>query len=1214
MSNEFDNFEKNILDILEKRFEEPKILTVDFSSGTEIETVDGIYTLVTVKNPECAEYEELRESLSKLYQSLKNGGVLLIHALNPENIRVSTEIFYENPYRKQMLPLKATVALAKEAGFVRSTIIRDETNEYLETKLYFDISDVVNAVSAGYTLIAQKEGEDISFLDDIFSLKRGISLDEALSRFEKRELNDKKHIDILRDKISVFDDSVEEFGRESKKIRELVREIDKLKQSISRYEENTALLNQKLNSSDEEIAKLKELISKYDRERSSIKGELKILNMKLDEMRQENSEFRHFVHELAHDHHGLSKAFHQLHTHVNMTDKSCFAVKQCFRKVMENIKRVFKKKEINNAIITDSTDGKTENRDKSDPDFTVESEIRYSVERPILNAKPLLEYATKKSIDKNSKPSLAYFSPFEPAKSGIATYTSELLPHLSEYYDITLVADSDNMDAQRVYDGIEFELISVDEFTERADRFDRVLHHIGNSHYHIYSCKTLERFAGVIVLHDFYLSGMQKYREFENGDDKFWGLSLFKGHGYLPFRDYFSEKNYEKLSFEYPVNLQVLQRSLGVITHSEYAEKLSDEWYIKNILPQWSVVPHLREVKESRDKKGARAKLGIDESAFVICSFGHINKTKLSHRLLNAFIASSLSRERNVKLIFAGHRSDPDYCKKMEETAQKEGVADKVEITGWIEMDEFNLYLQASDIAVQLRTLSRGETSGTVLDALSYGLPVIVNANGSMAELERDAVYMLDDDFADSELIEALDELYRSQELRERLSQQGIEYLKRNNRPEHCAELYRDAIERFYESVKSQDYTKIDARPRQRQILVDVSTLVMDDLRTGVQRVVRAQLLQLMEVVPKSWRVEAVYLSLEGKPHYRYASDYLCRLLDIPVSLSDTEVEISAGDIFYGVDLYRYGVLEAAKAGVYEEYREKGVCVSFTIHDLLPIDFPHFFPEGTKEEHIEWLEAITKNSDMLVCTSETGAKITKESIEKLSIVPKEEMPKIVSVHLGADISSSAPDGTESKYSSLIEEMSKIPLFLMVGTVEPRKGHLQTIKAFEKLWSDGIEAALVVIGKEGWRGLPDEARRNLPETVKALKEAEVKHGDRFRWLTDVDDVSLEEFYRKSTVFLFASEDEGFGIPLIEAAHYGLPLLVRDREIFRELAGEYAEYFEDSLDENVLAEAIKHWLEAYGKGETADSKGMPCITWQESAERLYREFAGLCEEKS
>ena len=54
--------------------------------------------------------------------------------------------------------------------------------------------------------------------------------------------------------------------------------------------------------------------------------------------------------------------------------------------------------------------------------------------------------------------------------------------------------------------------------------------------------------------------------------------------------------------------------------------------------------------------------------------------------------------------------------------------------------------MQAADLAVQLRALSRGETSAAVFDCLAYGVPTIVNANGSMVELPEGSVLMLPDD------------------------------------------------------------------------------------------------------------------------------------------------------------------------------------------------------------------------------------------------------------------------------------------------------------------------------------------------------------------------------------------------------------------------------------------------------------------------------------
>src|SRR3546814_20205534 len=95
---------------------------------------------------------------------------------------------------------------------------------------------------------------------------------------------------------------------------------------------------------------------------------------------------------------------------------------------------------------------------------------------------------------------------------------------------------------------------------------------------------------------------------------------------------------------------------------------------------------------------------------------------------------------------------------------------------------------------------------------------------------------------------------------------------------------------------------------------------------------------------------------------------------------------------------------------------------------------------------------------------------------------------------------------------------------MVGTLEPRKAHAQAIAAFESLWARGTDIALVIVGKLGWRvdGLPDRLRRH-PE-----------FGKRLFWLEGISDEFLEQLYARTSFLLGASEGEGFGLPLIEAA--------------------------------------------------------------------------------
>ena len=89
------------------------------------------------------------------------------------------------------------------------------------------------------------------------------------------------------------------------------------------------------------------------------------------------------------------------------------------------------------------------------------------------------------------------------------------------------------------------------------------------------------------------------------------------------------------------------------------------------------------------------------------------------------------------------------------------------------------------------------------------------------------------------------------------------------------------------------------------------------------------------------------------------------------------------------------------------------------------------------------------------------------------------------------------------------------------------------------------------------------------------------------------------YAASTCLIAASYGEGFGLPLIEAAHHGLPLLVRDIPVFREVTAGKAQFFTDSHQPEVIAEATRDWLALYRQGKHPHSDAIAHLTWVESA---------------
>ncbi len=756
---------------------------------------------------------------------------------------------------------------------------------------------------------------------------------------------------------------------------------------------------------------------------------------------------------------------------------------------------------------------------------------------------------------------------------------------------------------------------SVAWFKANAERYDRVVYHFGNSHFHQHMFALLEEFPGVVVLHDFFLSGIAAHIEVTGYQPGYWTESLYQASGYRAVQQRFHTEDTADVVWQYPCNISVLRSALALLVHSENSRRLANQWYGEGSARDWFVIPHLRASEIAFDKLQARRQLDLADMDFVICSFGLLGSTKLNHRLLDAWLASELANDKNCLLVFVGENQEDSYGQALAAKIRRSGMGKRVCITGWADTNTFRQYLAAADIGVQLRTLSRGETSGTVLDCMNYALPTIVNANGSMADLPDDAVWKLPDEFTDVELVTALETLWRDQSYRQALGNRARETILTRHAPSNCADMYKDAIESAYfhalndlsalskaiagiETLHTEQQTllklareidlSIPSKFSPKQLFVDISELVLRDSKSGIQRVVRNILRELLEHPPEGYRVEPVYASHDHA--YRYARRFTLGFLNCPeLALADEVIEFRAGDIFLGLDLQPHVV--PAQRLFYQQLRNFGVKVQFLVYDLLPILMPKFFSEGASKQHQIWLEVVIE-SDGAICISNSVADELDGWIRANGYVRRRNF-KITSFHLGADLDgvNLSPHVSAIENNLVIKRLSERPTFLMVGTIEPRKGYAQTIAAFEMLWNEGVEVNLVIVGKIGW--MMDSMIHHLnnhPELEKRLF-----------WLQGINDEYLEKVYAASDCLIAASEGEGFGLPLIESAQHKLPIIARDIPVFREVAGQYAYYF-SGLKPQDLAGTIKSWLESYAKDGVPRSDNMPWLNWNQSTQQL------------
>ncbi|MEM2145757.1 MAG: glycosyltransferase, partial [Candidatus Jordarchaeaceae archaeon] len=825
------------------------------------------------------------------------------------------------------------------------------------------------------------------------------------------------------------------------------------------------------------------------------------------------------------------------------------------------------------------------------------------------------------------KSKLAYVSPLPPEKSGISFYSSELIAELSKYYDIDIIVN------QRVVtdDWIIKNCRKRDAqwLKNKRGYYDRVLYHMGNSPFHVYIIDLIDEVPGVIVLHDFFLSHLMAYIEHSNIKSNYFQRMLYESHGYRALEELKHKKSEFEIRLAYPCNLSILQKAIGIIVHSNHSCELANSFYGKEASREWKVVPHLRKPAPIvNDYVSIRKELQIPPNAFVVCSFGYIDPVKLNDRLLDAWILSDLSKDPNCYLIFVGENHGGEYGYSLLKKIENHGIKDRVKITGWVSPDLFQKYLSCADIAVQLRTLSRGETSGSILDCMNHKLPTIVNAHGSMAELPKDAVWMLPDEFDDGDLVKALETLWKNEELRRSIGEKARKVIEEFHHPSKCAKQYFEAIEEFYArevsfSKLSKAIVSLDPsmlthnnmiaiskaigeffldHVRPKHIFLDITATFLNDLKTGIERVVKAYIRSLIDVTPLNYRIEPVYLSRENNSwNYRYARKYVLELLKCPqILLEDDIVDFQTGDVIIILDISGDILVQAKQYGIFSRCRNKGVKIYTIVHDILPLTHPEFFPPNADKNFKNWLQVIT-SFDGAICVSQTSAECLAEWLEKYGAYRSRPF-KIAWNHNGANFDTVFPSqGLTDDASKVLEKISKRPSFLMVGTIEPRKAHLQVVESFDILWKKGYDINLIIVGKEGWLDLPDTMRRNIPKTIEVI-QSHPELNRRLFWLNGISDEYLRKVYNVATCLIAASYDEGFGLPLIEAAHYKLPIIARDIPIFREVAGEHAFYFPNDKSPEVIEEAIEKWLSLYKKGIHPKSDKIPCYTWEQSAKNL------------
>lgn len=251
-------------------------------------------------------------------------------------------------------------------------------------------------------------------------------------------------------------------------------------------------------------------------------------------------------------------------------------------------------------------------------------------------------------------------------------------------------------------------------------------------------------------------------------------------------------------------------------------------------------------------------------------------------------------------------------------------------------------------------------------------------------------------------------------------------------------------------------------------------------------------------------------------------------------------VDFKEGDVlFLGDASWNYPVWREAR-----DARRRGARVVTVLYDLIPVRQPQFVPRLTTIAFEKWLGRVIPWSDVVLCIS----KSVEDDLHRYASQHAMELHRTASFRLGCD---PLPAGGEplSIRAQLREFLSGAPCFTAIGSVEPRKNYGFILDVFEKLWRQGVDARLLILG------------RRTVESADLLQRIErhSEFGARLLVMHDANDSEVAFAYAGGRALLFASLAEGFGLPLVEARARGSAVIASDLPAFAELADEGVSLF-------------------------------------------------------
>lgn len=274
--------------------------------------------------------------------------------------------------------------------------------------------------------------------------------------------------------------------------------------------------------------------------------------------------------------------------------------------------------------------------------------------------------------------------------------------------------------------------------------------------------------------------------------------------------------------------------------------------------------------------------------------------------------------------------------------------------------------------------------------------------------------------------------------------------------------------------------------------------------------------------------------------------------------------------------------------------KKRGVKIAVFVHDIIPVILPQYCDRETAMRFMDYIGAHAKYADVIIGNSQN----TITDMEKLLAELELPIPHMAVAPLGADFKLKQSEKTSEH--PVVQGLRGKKYLLAVGTIEPRKNYDFLLDFYEqKLKFMNIE--LVVCGRQGW---------NVDAVMARILK--MNHSEKgFHYVGYANDILITDLYRNAFFMILTTHYEGFGLPVIEAFHYQTPALVPDIPVFREVGGEYCDYYDS--DDMLQLEAKLVFYEKNPEQYASRKEQLKAYkpgTWNQAEELIWQAVEHAC----